>query len=103
MDFDLGRAQNEAQSHPVNLRFCSARSRYAPPPPRSCIGDPVSIERARTGRPFAKLVSNRPGHERSMTGEGWSHTFRPGGKRTLGNDREKFSGGEIFFSLAVCL
>jgi hypothetical protein len=42
-------------------------------------------------------VCNRRGYEHTMTGEGWSHRFRPRPKGPLGLTEKNFPVGQYFF------
>jgi hypothetical protein len=54
MEFDLGRAQNGAQSHPVTLRFCSARGDV-----RCCILPTAPVLHRRYGE-YPECAVRRP-------------------------------------------
>jgi hypothetical protein len=101
MDFDLGRAQNEAQSHSVNLRFCSALSAYAPPPPDSACRASVArrSSRARGPEALGDAGVSPTRIECAIAGEGWSHRFRPVAKGTAELTEKNFRWENIFCRL----
>jgi hypothetical protein len=96
MDFDLGGAQNEAQSHPVDCapalhlaEIC--RLLHTSPALRRRIGDyPEHAVRKR----LAMLVCRRRGYLCTMTGEGVESQISTGGQKDCRVHREKFSGGQ---------